>query len=136
MGPAPAPNTCERKSCAFSIGARAASSGAGAYPAAADRRPPPARRRIRRSGLAGRKRAPSLEAPLETVSEPRMPPPRFLRPARAAVPMLAVALAGCGHDPATRFAPAPIVRSTAVSVRDTLDAPVEGASVFAKRLDV
>jgi len=65
-----------------------------------------------------------------------MPPPRFVRPARAAVAMLAVALAGCGHDPATRFAPAPIVRSTAVSVRDTLDAPVEGASVFARRLDV
>jgi len=67
---------------------------------------------------------------------PPSPEARLARPAAALLACLALGFGGCGHDPATRLAPAPVVHSTAVSVRDTLGSPVEGASVFAIRLDV
>ena len=49
--------------------------------------------------------------------------------------VLVSALPGCGHDPATRFAPAPVERATTVIVYDALAAPVANATVSAIRLD-
>ncbi len=49
--------------------------------------------------------------------------------------VFAAANASCGHDPATRFVPAPVERATTVIVHDALGAAVAGATVFAVRLD-
>ena len=70
------------------------------------------------------------EPPISALSAARSSPL-----ARLVFAVSAVAIAGCGHDPATRFAPAPVERATTVIVRDALAAPVANATVFAVRLD-
>jgi len=54
---------------------------------------------------------------------------------RASV-LLAAAVAGCSHEPATRFGPGPIQRETAVLVVDGAGTPVPGATVLAVSADL